>query len=270
MMRRIPFTLALASSLFAAGKPDATIRQIVAQIQKADYQGDRPALQSLNAKLAPFESNKALGSRVLYWRGFALWRLAMNGFNDNVDPAELTQDLQQAKDEFDKSAAADPAFVEAKIGALSCASLLAFSVGEQDQSKVQARLAESRKLRAEIVAAAPGNPRYLWVFGPNMWYIPESAGGGQAKAIEMYQQGLESASHQSPAGPLDPTWGQPELLMNLAWSNLNRTTPDFAAAEQFALSALKLVPYWHYVRDILLPKIREAQAKASKAAPGRL
>jgi hypothetical protein len=58
--------------------------------------------------------------------------------------------------------------------------------------------------------------------------------------------------------------------MNLAWSNLNRTTPDLAAAEQFALSALKLVPYWHYVRDILLPKIREAQAKASKTAASLL
>jgi hypothetical protein len=193
MLRRIPFALALAGVLFAAGKPDATVRRIVVRIQKADYQGDRPALRNLYAQLASYESNKELGTRVLYWRGFALWRLALNGFNDNVDRAELTQDLQQAKDEFAKSAAADPAFVEAKIGALSCASLLAFSVGEQDQSKVQAYLAESRKLRQEIVAAAPDNPRYLWVFGPNMWYIPESAGGGQAKAIQMYQRGLESA-----------------------------------------------------------------------------
>jgi len=60
------------------------------------------------------------------------------------------------------------------------------------------------------------------------------------------------------------TWGEPELLMNLAWSNLNRTTPDLNAAEQYAQAALKLVPYWGYVRDILMPQIRAAQAKAAK------
>ena len=55
-----------------------------------------------------------------------------------------------------------------------------------------------------------------------------------------------------------------ELLMSLAWSNLNRTTPDLTAAEQYAEAALKLVPYWHYLRDILMPQIRAAQAKAAK------
>jgi hypothetical protein len=50
--------------------------------------------------------------------------------------------------------------------------------------------------------------------------------------------------------------------MSLAWSNLNRTTPDLNAAEQDAQAALKMVPFWHYVRDILIPQIRAAQAKA--------
>src|ERR1700683_4026489 len=62
--------------------------------------------------------------------------------------------------------------------------------------------------------------------------------------------------------PLQPSWGEPELLMSLAWSNLNRTLPDLNAAEQDAQAALKIVPYWHYVRDILMPHIRAAQAKA--------
>jgi hypothetical protein len=49
--------------------------------------------------------------------------------------------------------------------------------------------------------------------------------------------------------------------MSLAWSNLNSATPDLRAAEQNAQSALALVPYWHYVRDILMQQIREAKAK---------
>jgi len=47
--------------------------------------------------------------------------------------------------------------------------------------------------------------------------------------------------------------------MNLAWSNLHRTTPDIKAAEAYALEALELVPYWHYVRDILMPQIQKAK-----------
>lgn len=53
--------------------------------------------------------------------------------------------------------------------------------------------------------------------------------------------------------------GEPELLMNLAWSDLNKTEPDPDASLQYAQAALKLVPYWHYVRDILLPQIRAAK-----------
>lgn len=56
--------------------------------------------------------------------------------------------------------------------------------------------------------------------------------------------------------------------MSLAWSNLSRTTPDFNAAEQDARAALKIVPYWHYVRDILMPQIQAAQAKALPTGAG--
>jgi hypothetical protein len=58
------------------------------------------------------------------------------------------------------------------------------------------------------------------------------------------------------ADALDPSWGEPELLMSLAWSQLNRASPDRRAAEEYAKQALALVPHWHYVRDILLPQIR--------------
>jgi hypothetical protein len=49
--------------------------------------------------------------------------------------------------------------------------------------------------------------------------------------------------------------------MSLAAGNLYRATPDLVAAEQYAREALALVPYWHYVRDILLPAIETVKAK---------
>src|SRR6476646_7222750 len=81
----------------AAGEREAVAR-IVLQVQKADYDGDRAAPHRLYGELAPFADKKELASRVQYWRGFALWRSAINGFNDNADKQELQGDLNQAVD----------------------------------------------------------------------------------------------------------------------------------------------------------------------------
>jgi hypothetical protein len=81
--------------------------------------------------------------------------------------------------------------------------------------------------------------------------------------METYQKGLEAARKQkgSVTDPLEPSWGEPELLMSLAGANFYKTAPDLNAAGQYARSALELVPYWHYVRDILIPQIQEAKKK---------
>jgi tetratricopeptide (TPR) repeat protein len=256
----------LAATSTLANSPDGkreAITKIVLHIQRADYEGDRTALQHLHGELTPFLESKQFTSRVLYWRGFALWRKAINGFNDNVDKKELQQDLQQASQEFEKSASADPSFVDAKIALGSCYGLLAYSVNKTDATELQDLMAKSRQALKDAREAAPENSRLLWVLGPIYWNIPAERGGGQAKAMEAYQKGLETLrTHKTTAtDPLEPSWGEPELLMNLAWSNLNRATPDLDAAEQNARAALALVPYWHYVRDILVPQIQAAKAK---------
>lgn len=246
---------------------DAAVK-FVPQIQKADYEGDRAALHRLSSELAPLADNKALAARIQYWRGFAFWRSAINGFNDNTDKKDLAQDLNQAIEAFDKSLAADPNFVDSKIGMTSCLGTLAF-VLESSSPQQQDHVARSRQTLKEAMAAAPDNPRLLWVLGPVYWNIPAERGGGQEKAIESYHKGLEIIRNQKPAAadPLDPTWGEPELLMSLAWSYLNRAAPDLAAAERNAASALQIVPNWHYVRDILMAQIREAKARQTENKP---
>jgi len=244
-------------------RPRETVLKRVTQIQKADYQGDRAALQHLYAYLEPYIADEKLASRVRYWRGFALWRRAINGFNESADPKDLEHDVTQAIAEFKESAAKDPAFVDAKVGTISClGSLIYLALGHAD--RVQELIAQSSPLVKELRTSSPENPRFVWVLGPILWNLPQERGGGQDKAIENYQKGLEATrkAKDTPGDPLDPSWGEPELLMSLAWSNLNRTSPDLNAADQYAHSALALVPYWHYVRDILLQQIQTAKAAA--------
>jgi hypothetical protein len=255
----------------AVEQPREQMIKIVTQIQRADYEDDRPALKRLHGELAPFVDSKEIGVRVQYWRGFALWRRAINGFNDHVDPTELQEDLKHAFDEFDEAAKKDLTFVDAKVAALSCVGFLAYSLHEQDpgNARMQELMTEARQLWKDVEAAAPDNPRFLWVVGPMVWNIPPEHGGGQAKAMEGYKKGLEAIRNRktTTSDPLEPSWGEPELLMSLAWSNLNGTTTDLNAADQNARSALELVPYWHYVRDILMPQIREAKRKTEPRIP---
>jgi hypothetical protein len=109
---------------------------------------------------------------------------------------------------------------------------------------------------------APNNPRLIWVHGPILWNSPPERGGGQDKAIENYQRGLKACSKiKTSDDPLEPSWGKPELMMSLAYCYLNMNSADANAAERYAHNALEIVPYWHYVRDILLPQIVAAKAK---------
>jgi hypothetical protein len=238
------------------------VTRLVAKIQRADYEGDQIAMRKSYDELTPFLDNKTLASRVRYWRGFAMWRRAINGFNDSVDPKELEQDLKLALGEFSDAIAQEPGFVDAKVGMVSCFGYLIY-LNQKDTARVQELIAQSSPLVKEAKTAAPDNPRLLWVLGPILWNTPPERGGGQVKAIEAAEKGLEASRKQkaNASDPLEPSWGEPELLVGLAWANLNRTTPDLNAAEQNARSALELVPYWHYVRDILLPQIRDAKAK---------
>src|SRR5882762_6939398 len=177
-------------------------------------------------------------------------------------PQDLEEDLKGAIADFNESLARDPAFVESKIGAASCFGYLAY-LSMKDPARMQEMIQNSSSFLKDAMASDPDNPRLLWVLGPIRWSSPPERGGGQDKAFDLYQRGLEAVrTRPAVSDPLEPSWGEPELLMNRAWSSLHRTTPDLKAAQNDAAAALILVPYWHYVRDILLPQIQDAQAKA--------
>lgn len=128
---------------------------------------------------------------------------------------------------------------------------------------MQELAAQAVPLRKEAEAAEPENPACSGYLLPFVGMLPPQRPCSQDKAMEMDKKGLEATRKQrgTTSDPLEPSWGEPELLAALAWVNLHRTTPDLNAAEQYARSALGLVPYWHYVRDILIPQIQEAKKK---------
>ncbi len=187
---------------------------LVSEIQHADYAGDRAALAQLHDRLPSSATDPRVAARLIYWRGFALWRRAINGFNDGSARPELRSDLERGLAEFNDSAAKDPNFVDAKIGALGCISLMGYLLledgAQMDDPRVKELFGKIRELRQQAMALSPDNPRLLWVLGPNIWKSPPERGGGEANALALYERGLAAARHASrPADPLEPTWGDP-------------------------------------------------------------
>ena len=254
----------LIGSVLSAPYPSDTrdeVAAIVQRITRADYEGDRAVLKRLHGELAPYAGHPTVAARVAYWRGFAMWRRALNGFNEAADRAELDQDLTQCVVDFRAAIARDPGSADAKGGAASCLVNHSFLLLRSDAARARELFEQSAALLKEALALAPDNPRLLWVHGANQFYSPAERGGGPTVALGTYERGLKLARQQRrSADPLEPAWGEPELLMNLAFANLKLASPDaLAAAEGYATQALALVPHWHYVRDILLPQIRTAK-----------
>lgn len=239
--------------------------EIVTRIQQADYAGDRPTLQKCYDELTPFLENQALASRVRYWRGFDRWRSGINGFNESTDATELGRLFSEAVDEFKEALEKDANFVDAKIGLISCLGYMAF-INRNDPNRMQELVGQVMPLVEQAKAAAPDNPRLIWVLGPIIRRSPPDKGGGWDGMIANNKRGLEVCAKTKPnLDPLEPSWGKPELMMSLAFGYLSKNPPDPAEAERLARAALDIVPDWHYVRDVLLPQIIATKMTAKKS-----
>ncbi len=243
----------------AVGARDAALVRRIASIRRADYRGDRDALVRLSRALAVPAADPWTASRVAYWRGFAHWRRAINGFNESPLPIDLSTDIEAAVAAFEDALSHEPAFLDARIGLVGSMGLQVF-LHRDRLARVMDIAARGTRLLRGLLALHPDHPRLLWVAGPSWWGRPVSEGGGPLPAIAEYERGLAIIRGLPPAShPLDPNWGEPELLMSLAWSYLNLPTPAPAVAQRHAEAALALVPDWHYVRDLLLPQLRASR-----------
>jgi von Willebrand factor type A domain len=158
-------TFPLSAALTVRGRSPVA-EKLVAAVIRADYQGDRAALARLETELGAVPKNPATDARVTYWRGFALWRRTINGFNDSTPPAELDADLVRAIAHFDDSAKQDPSFAEPVIGKLSCLGYRAF-LARGNASLSSEILAEYKTAIAAGQRMARDNPRFVWAVGPS-------------------------------------------------------------------------------------------------------
>jgi hypothetical protein len=245
--------------------PEGAASQLVAlkaQLMAADYRGNLAELGRLREAASRLTGDPELGYLAHYWAGFASWRIAINGASADMGPGDLKAHLQRAVEDFAAAARLREGFADAyAAGSLARGWLGRFF--PSDPAAARQHFDVAMQLSARAKALAPTNPRVLWMQGAEYLYLPPSLGGNTQRAIEVYRQMAAASDAAAPPGSPLPDWGKPEALMSLAYAHLNQNPPDLAAASAEAHEALRLVPEWHYVRDILLPMI-EARRKPSQ------
>lgn len=258
-MDLLAWTLAVAALVppAPARKSEARLAELVAAVRSADYRGDRAALARLEAELSRLDAGPLTEYRD-YWRGFALWRRTLNGFNETPTPDDLGADLEKAVARFRASLERRPDWIEARLAMVGCWGNMLYLAGSDD-GKRKAILDEAVPTFKWLIENAGDNPRALWIKGGMEFGAPPPHGGDLVKAAATLRRGVACAWREALSNPTPPawvpSWGGPENLMNLAYLYSHGKSPDRTAALAYAEGALTSVPEWHYVRDILLPQI---------------
>jgi hypothetical protein len=260
MMTPLLLALSVAAPLLAATTVEPPARglvEIVREVRSADYRGAREELAQLAIELDTAAGAELAAVR-LYWRGFALWRRALNGFNETPTPDDLARDLEGAVASFRRALAADPEWVEPSIGMVGCWSSLLF-LAREDAARREAILAEYVPVARAVRERAPENPRALWLTGGTQLGAPPPYGGDAARAAATFRRGLEAAIDEARRAaegpPWEPRWGGAENLMGLAYLYSHSAINDRELALAYAHGALVAAPDWRYVREMLLPQI---------------
>lgn len=254
------------SGTCAQAQTEARLAELAAAVRSADYRGDRPALDRLDAALGRLPAS-ALDDYRSYWRGFARWRRAINGFNETPIPADLAPDLEAALGHFQASMERRPNWIEARLAMVGCWGSLIYLAGD-DQGKRQAILTEAVPVMKSLTDT-PDNPRVLWIMGGMQMSAPPPSGGDPARASATMRKGVEASWRETLAPsspPWVPAWGGPENLMNLAYLYSHSAMNDRATALAYAQGALTSVPEWHYVKDVLMKQIEALPDPAAKTA----
>ena len=246
----------------AEGRQSRAERNLVAlkaALMSADYRGDLAELAALRSRAMEISNDSRFGYLADYWSGFASWRIVVNGASAKMPADEVKDHLNRAVTDFESSLRKKSDFADAYASAAAVHGWLAAYSSKTDQAAMNAQISTFKQLLNRALELEPNNPRALWIQAVPYLVLPAERGGNIDRAIELYQKMKDNSRPPDPASPL-PDWGRAEAWMSLANAHLMKTSPDVDAAAVEAGEALRLQPEWHFVRDVLLPRI-EARRK---------
>ena len=131
-----------------------------------------------------------------------------------------------------------------------------------DSTKFQALVPEIAAARKKALELGPRNPRAVMMDAGMIFNIPPERGGSQEKGIARFLEALalfDEEAASPPADDLQPRWGRDLAHGWLAAMYLRLTPPAIDKARAEAEKALSLRPDFWYLKEVVLPKIKDAR-----------
>ncbi len=114
----------------------------------------------------------------------------------------------------------------------------------------------------KAIQLEPENPRVHFIAGINAYFTPKMFGGGKDKARHSLKKALQLFEKYRSPSSLYPDWGYADTY---AWLGIFAIDADsLNRAETYFQKALKVNPDFRWVKNHLLPKLREEKQKAGK------
>jgi hypothetical protein len=258
-MSRWLLTIALATttalSITEAAGPRARLIEARDLAYDANYRNDQAGLRAAIAALESLAKHGDEGAYAHYYLWWTYWALTASQAQDKDMAGGLASArlaLQHARSAV-ASRDRDPEFQAALANAL-------IGVGVMDRSGFEPVLKELTTVRAKAVELGPTNPRAVLMDAGVIFNTPPEAGGSQERGIARWQEALklfEAEANEKTVDPIAPRWGHALAYGWMAGLYLRTSPPQKELARKAAETALEMRPDFWWVRDQILPQLRE-------------
>jgi hypothetical protein len=250
----ISWSLLLGTSA-SQGDARSRLLELRSLAYDANFRNATSQLRTLPQQLGELSQDPDVGAAALYYSGWTDWALFNSEFEAGRK-AEAGTAIASAVERFRRLVALTPADAEAQ--AMLCNALIGLAFATPDGFRtVREELSKARRRALEL---GPTNPRVVLMDAGMVFGTPVSAGGSQERGIQRWAYAIErfeSEARQPAKDALSPRWGLALSYGWLAQLYLGATPPRTAEAKKAAARALSLRPDFWYVRERILPRLRD-------------
>jgi tetratricopeptide (TPR) repeat protein len=223
----------------------------VAELERANVQGDVTTLERVRSELRAALSARANGDALLqYTLAYADWRLS-SLVERHSDAHESF--LEEAEDVLEAllKASPDDAEAQALYGTVNGNRITGMWSGMKRGPRAAKAFERARDL-------APENPRVALQEGVSRLFRPKMAGGSVEQAEKDLRRALDRFEKEDPGHPW-PNWGHAEIYGWLGYALVKKG--ELAEARALYEKALELEPDYRWVRETLLHELASEDAK---------
>ena len=221
----------------------------------ANYRNDQAGLRSAIAVLQPLVKTHDEAAYANYYLWFAYWALGAS----QVQEKDMAGALESGKLGLEHARLgvaareSDPEFQTALANAL-------IVVGFLDRPQWKNILTELMAVRRRAVDLGPDNPRVAMMDAGVIFNTPPESGGSRERGVARWEEALKLFEVEVAAktiDPIAPRWGHALAYGWITGLYLGMNPPQKENARNAAETALRMRPDFWFVREQVLPRLRE-------------